>query len=195
MVKTVLTMFKTEILLHKLINWPWSKLFWPCRWFRHFFASYLLKYPSYPEYLCGCAQHTHTLCGCAHSVRGGCGRLLHRECAVSVRAGKYQVCSVWKFVLIKKLKKLLYLKPKVSMCFMMLHSKFTTNLGVKWHHICIPYKAFYFWDPAEVCGCGCGKIIKKCTCAVRECAGWKAIVRRVCGCAKIGYTQILWSYL
>ena len=34
MVKTVLTMVKTEILLHKLTNWPWSKLFWPCRWFR-----------------------------------------------------------------------------------------------------------------------------------------------------------------
>ena len=44
----------------------------------------------YPEYLCGCAQHTHTLCGCAHSERGWCGRLLYRECAVSVRAGKYQ---------------------------------------------------------------------------------------------------------
>ena len=35
MVKTVLIMVKTEILLHKLTNWPWSKLFWPCRWFRH----------------------------------------------------------------------------------------------------------------------------------------------------------------
>ena len=30
-----LTMVKTDILLHKLTNWPWSKLFWPYRWFRH----------------------------------------------------------------------------------------------------------------------------------------------------------------
>ena len=57
-----------------------------------------------PEYLCGCAQHTHTLCECEHSVREGCGRLCYRECAVSVHAGKYQVCGVRKFVQIKKLK-------------------------------------------------------------------------------------------
>ena len=69
-----------------------------------------------PEYLCGCAQHTHTLCGCAHSVRRGCGRLLHKECAVSVRAEKYQVCIVRKFVQIKKLKIYIYLKQKPPRC-------------------------------------------------------------------------------
>ena len=53
------------------------------------------------------------------------------------------------------------------------------------------YKAFYFWGPGEVCGCGCGKIFKNHTRAVLECAEGKAIVRRVCGCAKSGCTQIL----
>ena len=41
-----------------------------------------------------------------------------------------------------------------------------------------------FLAHAEVCGCG--KKLKKRTRAVWECAGIKAIVRRVCGCAKIG---------
>ena len=57
----------------------------------------------FAEYLCGCAHHNHTLCGCAHSVRRVCGRLFQRECAVSVHAGKYQVCGVREFVQIKKL--------------------------------------------------------------------------------------------
>ena len=63
-----------------------------------------LRSGSDAEYLCGCAQHTHTLCGCAHSVGRGCERLLSKECAVSVRMGKYQVCGVWKFVQIRRLK-------------------------------------------------------------------------------------------
>ena len=41
---------------------------------------------------------THCVCGCAHNARRGCGRLLHKECAVSVRAEKYQVCGVRKCV-------------------------------------------------------------------------------------------------
>ena len=78
---------------------------------------------------------------------------------------------------------------------MRLYSKSATNLGVIWHHTCISYKAFYFLGPSEVCGCGCGKIIKKRTRVVWECAEWIAIVRRVCVCAKIGCTQILWIHL
>ena len=134
----------------------------------------------FPEYLCGCA----------HSV---CERLLHKECAVSVRAEKYQVCSVRKFVQMKKLKIQIYLKPKPLNVFYGGFSDSKTNLGVIWHHTCISCRAFYFWGPGELCGCGCGKISKKHTRAVWECAEQKAIVRRVCGCAKIGCTQILWS--
>ena len=38
------------------------------------------------------------------------------------------------------------------------------------------------------------QISKKHTRAVWECAERKAIVRRVCGCARIGSTQILWNF-
>ena len=37
--------------------------------------------------LCFCTKSEY-LCECAHNVQGGCRRLLHKECAVSVRAGK-----------------------------------------------------------------------------------------------------------
>ena len=73
----------------------------------------------------------------------------------------------------------------------MLYLKSATNLCVIWHHTCISYKAFDFLGPGKVCGCGCGKIIKKRTRGVWECAEWKAIVHRVCECAKIGCKQIL----
>jgi hypothetical protein len=69
----------------------------------------------------------------------------------------------------------------------------STTSRLIWHHTCISYKVFYFWGPNEVCGCGCGKIFKKHTCVVWECAERNAIVCRVCGCAKSGCTQILWS--
>ena len=77
---------------------------------------------------------------------------------------------------------------------MLLYSKSTTNLSVIWYHTCISYKAFYFCGPGGICWCGCGKIFKKRTRAVWECAERKAIVRRVCGCAKIGCTQIPWEF-
>ena len=35
MVKTVLTMVNLYIYEVKFLFWPQSKLFWPCRWFRH----------------------------------------------------------------------------------------------------------------------------------------------------------------
>ena len=56
-----------------------------------------------PVYLCGCAQHTYTLCGCAHTVWRGCAMQFCRECAVCVRMGKYQVCSVRKIAIHKNL--------------------------------------------------------------------------------------------
>ena len=56
----------------------------------------------------------HCVCGCAHSERRRCGRLNYRECAVSVRTGKYQVCGMQKFVQLKKPKIYLYLKQKPS---------------------------------------------------------------------------------
>ena len=67
----------------------------------------------------------------------------------------------------------------------------STNLDVIWHHTCISYEAFCFCGQGEVCGFGCDKIFKKHTRAVRECAEGKAIVRRLCGCAKADSTQIL----
>ena len=35
MVKTVLTMVNLSIYEVKFLFWPWSKAFWPCRWFKH----------------------------------------------------------------------------------------------------------------------------------------------------------------
>ena len=82
--------------------------------------SLIYRYPSRDlensEYLCGCAQHTHTLYGCAHSVQRGCRRLLHKECAVSVRAEKYQVSGVRKFVQIKSLNYIDTFETKTPKC-------------------------------------------------------------------------------
>ena len=64
------------------------------RYMIHMYLMTNSKTKSDSKYLCGCAQHTHILYGCAHSVRGGCGRLLYRECACgkipSVRCA--QIC-------------------------------------------------------------------------------------------------------
>ena len=61
-----------------------------------------------------CAAHTHT--HCVGTLRGW-ARLLHRECVVSVRVEKYQVCGVRKFVQLKVPKIYLFLKQKPSNMF------------------------------------------------------------------------------
>ena len=62
--------------------------------------------------ICADVCGTPTQCAGVHTEcrEGAEGYFI--ECAVSVRAGKHQVCSVRKFGQIKKLKKYTYLKPK-----------------------------------------------------------------------------------
>ena len=69
--------------------------------------------------ICAVVRSTPTHYAVVHTV---CGRLFHIECAVSMHAGKYQVCDVRKFYL--------YLKQKPINVFMMFYSYSTTNLGV-----------------------------------------------------------------
>ena len=162
--------------------------------------------------MCGCAQHTHILCGCAHSVRRGCARHFYRECAVCVRMAKYQVCGVRKMAVHKNL--------VISMICIIFSSE-NHSLGAFEFEIELSFKLklfivsnnFYcqfrcdlrphkYTIQSELFLCSHWSVwawvrqkFKKLTCAVRDCAGWKAIVCRVCGCAKIGCTQILCRFV